>query len=53
MDLRDRPNYWERLTDWAFDDPPEARSRVSSVYEHRALIERITERLVLPRDYVD
>jgi TolB-like protein len=52
MRMRDRLDYWERLTDWAFDDPREARSRMGLVNEHRTRIERVTERLVLPRDYV-
>jgi TolB-like protein len=49
--VRDEPDYWERLTDWALDDPAEARTRMALVNDHRALIDRITERMVLPHDY--
>ena len=53
MDLRDRPDYWDVLTEWALDDPAQARARMHLVNEHRARIDRVTERMVLPRDYVD
>jgi len=49
--FRSRPDYWDRLTDWALDDPSQIRSRLMLINEHRARIDRITEKLVLPHDY--
>ncbi len=51
--LRDRPDYWERLSDWAIDDSAQVRSRMRLLNEHRARIDRITEKMVLPHDYVE
>lgn len=51
--LRDQPVYWDRLTEWVLDDPAEARSRMALLNEHRARIDRITEKLVLPRDFIE
>lgn len=51
--LRDHPDYWDRLTEWAIDDPADVRSRMALVNEHRARIDRITERMVLPPDFVE
>jgi TolB-like protein len=53
MRMRDHPDYWDRLSAWVLEDPAETRSRMALLNEHRARIERITERLVLPRDYID
>jgi hypothetical protein len=50
--LRDR-EYWDRLTDWAHGESADSRSRMALVVEHRRRIRRITERMVLPRDYVE
>src|SRR5262249_16988726 len=36
LDLRERPNYWDALTDWALSEPTEVRSRMALVNEHRA-----------------
>jgi hypothetical protein len=38
---------------WVLDEPAEARSRMALVNEHRERIDRITEKLVLPHDYVE
>ena len=51
--LRDQPDYWDRLTEWVLDDPAEVRSRMALLNEHRARIDRITEKLVLPRDFIE
>ena len=51
--LRDRPDHWGRLTDWALENAAEARARMALVNDHRAFIDRITERMVLPHDYIE
>jgi len=53
LTLRDRPDYWERLSDWAYHDRAHTRPRMTLINEHRARIDRITERMVLPHDYVE
>lgn len=46
------PDYWERLTEWAFEDADLARSRMALVNEHRERIDRITKKRVLPSDFI-
>lgn len=45
--LRDHPDYWDRLTEWAIGEPREVRSLMALVNGHRARIDRITEKMVL------
>ena len=52
MTLRNHHEYFEKLTDWAFAEPDEARSRMQLVNDHRTRIHRITERMVLPPEFV-
>lgn len=41
------PDYWEVLDDWAMAEPDESRERQRKIREHRALVGRITEKMVL------
>jgi adenylate cyclase len=45
--LRDTPDYWDELREWALSEPETTRDRLQMIDEHRARIDRITERMVL------
>lgn len=52
--LHDQPDYWDRLAEWVLDDPAsEARSRMALLNVHRARVDRITEKMVLPPDFIE
>ena len=52
MELRDRPDYWNRLADWVVEQPDQVRARLETVNKHRNLIDRVVRKLVLPYDFV-
>ena len=45
--LRDTPDYWDKLREWALSEPERTRGRFEMIDEHRARIDRITEKMVL------
>ena len=45
--LRDTPDYWEKLREWVLAEPERTRERLEIIDEHRARIDRITEKMVL------
>jgi hypothetical protein len=45
--LQDNPEHWQTLQSWALEDERLTRDRLSMINEHRALIDTITEKMVL------
>jgi len=45
--LRDTPDYWEKLRGWALSKPDKTRERLEMIDQHRARIDRITEKMAL------
>jgi len=45
--LRQTPDYWSRLRQWARSDSESTRDRLALIDQHRALVERVTEKMVL------
>lgn len=46
-EMRRHPDYWERFLEWSLLEPSRTRERLDLVNEHRALVDRITERMVV------
>ena len=45
--IADPYDYWEKLRVWAVSVPAQAHERLETLDEHRALVDRITERMTL------
>ena len=45
--LRQTPDYWSRLRQWARSDSETTPARLALIDQHRALVERVTEKMVL------
>ena len=48
MDFRHwNPDYWDKLREWALSEPNKIRERLELIDTHRALVDRVTEKMVL------
>ncbi len=47
LTLRQAPNYWDKLREWALTDHRRTRERWEMIDGHRRRIDRVTERMVL------
>jgi TolB-like protein len=45
--LRETPDYWTKLREWALGDAAKTRERLELIDQHRALMERVTEKMVV------
>jgi tetratricopeptide (TPR) repeat protein len=45
--LQDFPNHWQTLQSWALEDPNLTPDRLERIAAHRALVDRITRKMVL------
>jgi tetratricopeptide (TPR) repeat protein len=45
--LRETPDYWTKLREWALGDAVKTRERLELIDQHRALMERVTEKMVV------
>ena len=41
------PDYWDKLREWALSAPEEIRERLELIDTLRALVDRVTEKMVL------